>query len=271
VKRAAVILLGLGALAVASVLGVQVVRAWPTWKLLRRTAMKERIRVPEGEPLDPESIVLSVGADGGIFRDGLVSSAADLKIVLAKAQGVGMALRRDPVLLELHPESRIRDFKPVYEACCLGCWINLSFLVETPSGPRAIPFPVPMDITREDRYSLRGEQRKIPEKDDRLRVLVEAEAGGACRVERLFQDQGHVILLGDLNDPQPWTGAHPPLGVWSMEALRAFLDEPRVRALDPRVMLRLEGRETAADAIRSMADLRSVVGDDLLVVVANPE
>lgn len=50
-KKAVVVLLGFGTLSVAAVLSVQVIREWPTWRLLRRTVLEERVRVEEGDPL----------------------------------------------------------------------------------------------------------------------------------------------------------------------------------------------------------------------------
>ena len=267
--------LGLVAAALSVILGAYVVRQWPVWMVLRRTALHERVMVSAGEPITPRSIVVSLGVDGATCLDGVRCTPGQAAERFSR-QG-STPVRTDPILFELHPGITFAELSPVFSKAVGRGWVNLSFLVETPQGPRALPLPLAVRFLLSPSFFLHGEKRELSKRPDRLWIMTEALRGGECLVKEIFQaeDPERMVTIrldggtleGEPDGDRSWPGGHPPLGPWPPEMLRAFLSEPPVSALEPFVVLEVAGGDTAADVLRCLAALQAAAGDAVMVEI----
>jgi hypothetical protein len=246
--------------------------------------------VSGGEPIDPDAVLVSIDASAreaylggakapfGEVRDRFPASKNPeapgwLPRFIAERlyQDAGETrLMEDPVLLELRPETVFRDQGAVFQALVGNGWTNVSFLVETPDGPRAVAWPIP--CFARPGISRGGRVWELPPKADRIWVVAAAAPGGRPVVKEILQGPKATrrvlegCVISDLPS-LPWGVDHPAFGPWTEEEFRSFLACRAVAPLDPVVVLRAAGEETAADVIACLIDLRGIAGDRLVLEV----
>jgi biopolymer transport protein ExbD len=235
----------------------------PSPGIVRNAGLNYSTHVDHAGPVDPDSILYTIHADGRISWKGKDQTAADLKARMPHASTD--EINRTPILLEVDPKA---SFSVVRDALAilvvqLRC-VNLSFLVATPKGPGAVALPIKAD--RGMGYLLcegrSGEWRVGgSELTKRLEIMVSTgERGGivVTALNHVVPRSVYVSEAGNPAKPPAWQGNHPRLGPWSKPELQTFLARSEVLNASPYILFSITNKESTADVVRCLSVLRSL-------------
>jgi biopolymer transport protein ExbD len=255
--------------------------------VLGRAVLKEWPQVPWGEAIDPESVLVSVDADGKTHLDGRAVTPEVLRERLKKPSTVDAAfpgVDTDPVLLETHPALSFRNLQVILDALISrAARINLAFLVSTPDGPRGLVMPVTVDSSGLAFFESRT---RYPEPEHRrersLWIDVRPGAGGSARVAALrvgYYGEEKPRPVGEKLPANPpseenrddWGGDHPPLGIWTPESIRKLVEDPRLARQGAFVQLKVEGQDKMPDVLACLSAVRKEVGPKVILDMPVPD
>ena len=253
--------------------------------------ISEKIIVPCAEAIDPISTLISLDVNNGkTFLDGELISISDLRKKLPpminpsppswlprflhnifyKNPG-SMRYRRDPVVIESSPAATFHDVNVILEYLIINGWINISFLVQSSEGDGVVSICIP-DIN--SCYVRRSIIKQFPMREDELWIIIRIDTGGKIVVKDIVQGLASEKFITAINNNPKlpkiwrWSGDHPSLGPWSKEVLKSFISDPIISALDPFIILKVEGTETVFDVVRCLVDLRSVTEDHVILEIS---
>jgi len=233
------------------------------------TSVADRfVQVEQAVPIDPRSVRFRIQADGSLSSDGAPLSRDGL---VARMSLPSNELNLTPVLLETDPEAAFRGVRDALDALIgRACCVHVAFRVDTPSGEGAVELPVlhePGGWWRLYRGGSYVQMTDENHKSERLEIVASPASGASVRIRALkLGVPGHVYFpeAGEKAPDPSWKGAHPPLGLWTLDPLKQFLGRPDVAALSPYVLFEIESKEKVADVIRGLALLRSATRGEIV-------
>jgi len=207
--------------------------------VLEYCRLKIHPAIAGGSAIDPDAVLLTLDADGALFKDG---RSATLEDVAALKTGQGQA-KLDPVLIEVSPATTVARCTPLLTALIMKAERrNVAFLATSPQGPRVVTLPV----LRERRFGLSFTVGRVdydeipnsPEEGKHLWLSLRVDGPGLIRVVEILNSRINEVWIPDPGspgspDPRHWTGSHPALGSWSLDQLGSFLAELGNRRLSP--------------------------------------
>ncbi|MBI2920059.1 MAG: hypothetical protein HYY18_03120 [Planctomycetes bacterium] len=209
------------------------------------------VKVVEAGDIQPGSTRITLTASRELRREGVPATFADLP---ERVKGPAGVRREHPILIEADASLKIRDLIPLLESLLAGNSVNLSFLVATDRGPRALTFPVIMEHFCHDLWYWDGSREHH---DSRAHLWIELRPD-PLRLVSVTTDREPRLVSEEpeLRQPQAWSGDRPPDGPCSEETLKTFLGRPDVAALSPFIRLRLIPEDSLDSAFSTLSALR---------------
>lgn len=212
------------------------------------------VKVVEAGDIQPGSTRITLTASRELRREGVPTTKADLP---ERVHGPAGARREHPILIEADSSLKIRDLIPLLKSLFNGNCVNLSFLVATDLGPRALTFPVIVEHFCHDLWYWDGPHEHY---DSRAHLWIELRPGPlrlvsvtTDREPRLVSEEPDKLKT---RQPQAWAGERPPDGPCSEETLRTFLGRADVAALSPFIRLQLMPEDSLDSAFSTLSALR---------------
>lgn len=212
------------------------------------------VQVPGAGDIQDGSVRLTITASGEIWRNHVRTALADLPEARKPAEGVVTA----PLLIEADKSLLLRDLWPLLEAIISeGRNVNLAFAVNTGEVERALVLPV----VRE--YMLFIHQFEGPVEfcdfdpqgpRDHIWIVVQPAGFQVSAVN--WGPREDVGARSGMDKADPWTGPHEPVGAWSAETLREFVQRSDVRDLSPTVALILRRQDRVDDMLHALSIIR---------------
>ncbi len=268
--------LGLVSLVVASLTGCgKAPMDSPLEALLKRTRLKERVRVDFAIPIDSSSFLLTLHEDGSVSRDGKGVSLDRIREIVSGPKGEtggGEKLNTAPILIEAHPDTRLRAVRDLLMALVEKGRVNIVFLAETEMGSGGVTFPVLGERGLNLHFSdgaFRFDDRST---EWRRRTWVEVEAGkeGVIRLKSLrsrliVEEYPNPLGVGAPKALSPEERLLEERGrdlpAWDFETIRRFFREPPIAGDDPRLQLKISANLNVRDFLRAVSRLRAAAGE----------
>src|SRR5688572_16030205 len=244
--------------------------------LLERTRHKTHPAVREASVIEPDALLLTLRNDGGLFMDG---KPATLEDVAALKPPLDQA-HHDPVVIEASPENTAGGLTPLLRALIVKAGRrNVAFLVSTPSGPGVLHLPVIQDHGLSLTYTVGRvdyrESERGPDERPHLWMSIRVDGPGKIRVVEILKRRFNEIWFPDQEapgtpDPRLWTGPHPPLGPWSPEHMKRFLEEPAVKQLTVFCDLQVHPTDKVDDFLKCLDFLNELAEGRTIVSFVAP-
>lgn len=238
--------------------------------LLAKTRLKVHPVITGGSMIEKGALLLTLDAAGAIYKDGQPARLEDV----ASLKRTDTYRDLDPVILEVHPSLTFKQCTDFLNAL-IGRALkgNVSFLVSTPNGPRAVTLPVSRDLPHLSFITGRiayDEGDKRPDEQRHLWLSMRVGESGTLRVGSILRRRYDEVWFKDLDspgaaDPRLWKGDHPVLGKWPEDQLRTFLSEKRIQELSPLLDLEVHPGDRIEDFLRCLDTLHRVAPGRVVV------
>jgi biopolymer transport protein ExbD len=256
---------------------------------LGHAVLKEWPAVPWGTPIDPDSVLISIDADGKTYRNGRPQPLAEMLELLKKPPkggGLDSQVNTDPILLEVHPALHYCDLVDMFSALVeKACRVNIAFLVSTHGGPRGLVLPVLVSHGCDELIFYDGRSQssglgpsKRQGEGHLLWIDARPGAAGSIRVVSLRLDEPYdtieypqdpankasAIPRSPAKDRNDWKGDHPPLGEWPLESLLKLMADPRLGKPGAFVLLKVQGSDRMTDVLYCLSAVKAAMGSKIL-------
>jgi len=221
-----------------------------------------RVEIPEAEPIQPGSVRFTVTATGGILRDGVITSLADLPEVTKPGR-----LVTDPKLIEADPGVKLAAIGPILDALIVkGNCVNVAFLVTAGGEEREVPISIEVGhmcgcLKYYEGARIYDEHAGGEQKHLWIEVRPDPMA-----VSKMSDDPRNSIYFPDAEGDEPAKPPPPPPPAWAteprpaapltVEAVRAFLTRDTIKAASPIIVLDLQAGDGLRDALSAIVTLR---------------
>ncbi|MFH1228679.1 MAG: hypothetical protein V1701_12365 [Planctomycetota bacterium] len=241
-------------------------------KLLSHSVIKDIPSVKYGEPIDPESILISIDKDGVIYRMGKETTLAEIPELKWDKKEANLT----PIMLEVHNSLSISSTINVLEKLERAFIVNISFLVTTPDGRKCLPLPITCEhgcnmlwfYNGRNEYKVKDSHLWIDAKlKDSKSINVDyigigeyqhRRGGRICEaIEDISEENGKIDNKTQTQE-DIWVGEHPPLGVWDIKTLDDFIIRPGVAKLEPFIILEAWGRNSVPNLLSCLSSLRQI-------------